>query len=58
MKTLRAKELYKNDVIIENDNKFRIVKIEHNNKGIVEVWLGRNGQQTKLFKPNDVVLIE
>jgi hypothetical protein len=54
-----AKGLYKNDVIIEKDNKFRIVKIEHNNnKGIVEVWLGRNGQQTKLFNPNDVVIIE
>jgi hypothetical protein len=59
MKTLMAKGLYKNDVIIEKDNKFRIVKIEHNNnKGIVEVWLGRNGQQTKLFNPNDVVIIE
>ena len=58
MKTLMAKNLYKNDVIIDKDLKFRIAKIELNNMGIVEVWLGKNGQQTKLYSPNDVVIIE
>jgi hypothetical protein len=30
MKTIRAKQLFKNDVIIEKDNRFRVVKIDHN----------------------------
>jgi hypothetical protein len=58
MKTLRAKELYKNDVIIENDDRFRVVKINLDVKGDIEVWLGRNGQQAKYFSPNDIVIIE
>lgn len=58
MKTIRAKQLFKNDVIIEKDNRFRVVKIDHNVKGDVEVWLGRNGQQTKYFNPNEIVIIE
>jgi hypothetical protein len=58
MKTIRANQLFKNDVIIEKDNKFRVVKIDLNVKGDVEVWLGRNGQQAKYFSPNDVVIIE
>lgn len=59
MKTLRAKELTKDLIIIEDNNEHvKIDRIDVTRRGNIMCWLGEDGVMVKFYNPMDVVVVE
>ena len=51
MRTIRAKELSKNHVIIdENNTKVRIDSIDQTRRGSIVLWVGDNGTSIRFYE--------
>lgn len=58
MKTIRAKELTIDSIIIENTDRIMISKLDITRRGNIMLWIGSDGATVKFYKPMDVVVVE
>lgn len=59
MKTIRAKDLIKENIIIETNNeRLKIEKLDITRRGSIMIWTGVDGCTMKFYNPNDVLVIE
>lgn len=57
MKTIRAKDLTKNNILVEDFNKTRVFEVRESRRGSIIAWVDE-GIRMKFFKPLDVLVIE
>ena len=59
MKTIRAKELIKNQIIIESNNdRLKVSRVDVTKRGNIMLWTGPEGATLKFYNPMDVLVIE
>ena len=59
MKTIRAKELTIDSIIIENTDRIMISKLDITRRGNIMLWIiGNDGATIKFYNPMDVVVVE
>ena len=59
MRTVRARELTKDLIIIEDNNDHvKIDRVDVTRRGSIMLWLGEDGSSVKFYKPLDVVVVE
>lgn len=59
MKTIRARELTKDLVIVEDNNdRTKIARIDVTRRGSIMLWVGNDGATVKFYNPLDVVVVE
>lgn len=59
MRTIRARELTKDQTIIEDNNdRTKIERVEVTNRGNIMICSGVYGSSIKFYNPMDVVVIE
>lgn len=58
MKTIRAKELTIDSIIIENTDRIMISKLDITRRGNIMLWIGNDGATVKFYNPMDVVVVE
>ena len=59
MKTVRARELTKEQIIIEDNNdRTKIDRIDVTRRGNIVLWTGDEGASVRFYSPLDVVVIE
>ncbi len=58
MKTIRAKELTIDSIIIENTGRIVINKLDITRRGNIMLWIGNDGATIKFYNPMDVVVVE
>ena len=59
MKTIRAKELTKEQIIIEDNNdRTKIDRIDVTKRGSIILWTGIEGASIRFYNPMDVVVVE
>ena len=58
MKTLRARELVKDQTLILENERWKIDRVDITKRGNIALWLGEGGHTVKFFKSLDVVVIE
>ena len=59
MKTIRARELTKEQIIIEDNNdRTKIDRIDVTRRGNIVLWTGIEGASVRFYDPMDVVVVE
>ena len=59
MKTVRAKELTKEQTIIEDNNdRTKIDRVDVTRRGNIMLWTGIEGASVRFYDPMDVVVVE
>lgn len=58
MRTIRAKELTTESIIIESNDRITISKLDITRRGNIMLWIGNDGATIKFYNPMDVVVIE
>ena len=59
MKTVRARELTKEQIIIEDNNdRTKIDRVDVTRRGNIMLWTGIEGASIRFYDPMDVVVIE
>ena len=59
MRTIRAKELTKEQIIIEDNNdRTKIDRIDVTRRGSIVLWTGDEGASVRFYNPLDVVVVE
>lgn len=58
MKTIRAKDLTIDSIIIENTGRIMINKLDITRRGNIMLWIGNDGATVKFYNPMDVVVVE
>lgn len=59
MRTIRARELTKDLIIIEDNNDHvKIDRVDVTRRGSIMLWLGEDGSSVKFYDPLDVVVVE
>lgn len=59
MRTIRAKELTKDLIIVEDNNdRVKIDRVDVTRRGSIMLWVGNDGSTVKFYDPLDVVVVE
>ena len=59
MKTIRARELTKEQIIIEDNNdRTKIDRVDVTRRGNIVLWTGDEGASVRFYNPLDVVVVE
>lgn len=58
MKTYRARDLIKGQVIIKDNEQLVIDRVEMTNRGNILVWINNRINEVMTFNPMDVVLLK
>ena len=59
MKTVRARELTKEQIIIEDNNdRTKIDRVDVTRRGNIVLWTGIEGASVRFYDPMDVVVVE
>ena len=59
MKTIRARELTKEQIIIEDNNdRIKIDRVDVTKRGSIMLWTGIEGASIRFYDPMDVVVVE
>ena len=59
MKTIRARELTKEQIIIEDNNdRTKIDRVDVTRRGNIVLWTGIEGASVRFYDPMDVVVVE
>ena len=59
MKTIRARELTKEQIIIEDNNdRTKIDRVDVTRRGNIMLWTGIEGASVRFYDPMDVVVVE
>ena len=58
MKTLRARDLVKDQTLILENERWKIDRVDVTRRGNIAIWLGDGGHTVKFLNSLDVVVVE